>query len=260
MMSGTLWVLAIACLVVLLFSGATGAVSIYVYLTVRNRRSEDASVEQIEPLAPAQPLVAALTGLGFRRLGEARTRLALPGGTGIAWVLVDPEGTTQAEVVASPPLLALTSVYADEAVVETGYPLGEQIDTPSFRSHTVAGSVEAAYRHHLEQAADFGAAHGAPQRIASMAGYFRWDRSYRLHHAQRKMRRLFLVNGVLPMVAAVYIAVVGAYSLLAGWWQGTGTAAEAHGPQLLLLLAPGLVVTGITGFLTMVGTSKKARG
>lgn len=256
-MPNLLWFVLVICVVALLFAGLTGAVALLIYLTVRNRRPEDVSAEQIEPPAPAQPLVDALVELGFRRLGESRTRLPLPGVTGTTWILVDGAGTTQAEIVAHPPMLALTSVYSDEAVVETGYPLGERIDTPRFRAHVVGSGVAEAYQHHLAQAADFGATHGAPQPIASMADYAQWDRSYRLNHAQRKMRRLFIRNGVLPLAGAVYLLGAGAFTLLAGWWRQDP---EAHLFPFMLLLAPGLAAIGAAWVWGQLGSGRPKQG
>ncbi|MCL6432454.1 MAG: hypothetical protein K6V36_16595 [Anaerolineae bacterium] len=181
----------------------------------RTRRVEDASHLGV-PMPPGlQSAAAALTALGFRRLGEKHTPLKGVPGHHISWVFVDPEGTTEAEIVplGKAALVGLTTAFADEAVVETTYPVGERINEPYFRSHVVTSSLEDAYRHHLVQVADLAAAHGIPCRIETMADSLRVEEMFRRRYVLRRSRR-FIVRDVANIALSVYGLIAAAVLLL----------------------------------------------
>lgn len=240
--------------------GWHACLGLWVSLGSRLRRVEDASHRGV-PVPPAlQPVVSALITLGFRRLGEKHTPVKGVPGPHITWVFVDPEGTTEAEVVPfrKAAFLGMDTAYADDAVVETTYPAGEHIDEPCFRSHTVTSSVEAAYRHHLAQVADFAGAHGAPCRIDSMADSLRVEAMYRGRHVLRKFRR-FIVRDVVNIALCVYGLIAVAVLLLP-------VAREGLSPALLIprldrltrALVPMVVVYVANGAIFQIGSRRDA--
>lgn len=230
------------------FSAYAGWRALRIYLGVRKRECT-ISDQPVPPTPSVQPIVARLAALGFQRVGETATQL--PGRTrpGITWVLADADGQIHAEVVEHGPgaLTCFTSTYGDDAVVETGYPLGEHIESADFRSYAVRDSLEAAYRHQQAQAADFAVRHGTPRRLHDLAEYLTWGGFYRQHYAPRKLRRFFWL-GLLRLGAFAYglLATAAVYLLM--------PARELHSSLgrewlLVLLLAPALLLVSLAEML-----------
>ncbi len=214
--------------------------SISIYASIGRRRPDDISHLGLPPPPELQPTVAALQALGFRRLGETKTPLPITPRQATRWVLVDASNTTEAEAEAEgkSSLIRFLTAYADEAMVETFYPMGECIDEPDYRSHTVTASVEAAYRHHAKQAADFatthGATHGAPQHIESLADSMHWGAVCRHRYARRRGRRWYLWN--LASLGASLCAAVAAAAVLL--WPQRGPAPVPWTQRLQALFVP----------------------
>lgn len=206
--------LIIVMLTALVMSGFHGWRSIRIYRGVTQRRAIDSSNLQLAPPLPLQASIATLTALGFRRLGETQTKMPFAASLGTTWVFIDPEGTTHAEVIrGEPAMLCFSTMYDDMAVVETGHPFGEQIETPDFRSHTITTSIEDAYRYHQCQIAEFGAAHSTPRPIRDMTDFLREGEIYRVRYARHKMRRLYWIN-MVHLATFGYAVVVLAMMLL----------------------------------------------
>lgn len=167
---------------------------------VPKHRPVDITHQRIPPSSQTKPIIEALYELNFKRLGETLVKLEKSSGT--TWILTNPQATVVAEVVEGTPgaMLLFSTTYADEAVVETGYPTGEHIETASFCSRTIATSVQDAYKYQMEQIAEFSSRHGVPRQIGQMSTYLDLDASYRLHHGMRKMRR-HLWQGIVHLAA-----------------------------------------------------------
>jgi hypothetical protein len=183
----------------------------------QHRRPRDVSAEMRPADGDAFRLMAELDRLGFHRLGETEMVIPELGLTAMSWVRVDAEGTTTAEVVDMPPegLLAFVSVFGDGAQIETGYPVGEQIRDPDYRTRQVSSSSAEAYALHRQEIDDFGQAHGRPLAVADMAGFIRHEVAGRQRFSQRKLGRAWRriqLGSVLRLVIA--LAVVGGLLLV----------------------------------------------
>lgn len=259
MLSTLTGVLALGMLYFLLRTGWYAWRAISINAGIDRRRPDDISHLGLPPPPELQPTVAALPALGFRRLGETSTPLPIGPRQATSWLFVDAGNTTTVEAVpvGKPPMVGFQTVYADEAVVETIYPMGERIDDPHYRSHTVTASIEAAYRHHAKQAADFATAHGAPQRIESMADAMHWDAVFRRRYARRRGRRLYLTN-LASLCASVYAAVAAVAVLLR---PGPGPAPQAWIGRLHTLfdlLMPALFVLCLSVCAAVWGSRRNA--
>jgi hypothetical protein len=199
-LSGAFLVLAGFALLLTAYLGWHGWRMIRVWRGVSKHRPVDITHQDTPPSSQTKPIIDTLAELSFKRLGETLTELGES--SGVTWVLIDPQATVVAEVVESDPgaMLLFSTTYTDEAVVETGYPSGERINTSSFRSHTIATSVQDAYTHQMEQIAELGDQHGVPRRVGQMRAYFEVDAIHRLRHARRKLRR-YLWMGILHLAA-----------------------------------------------------------
>ncbi|MBN1812988.1 MAG: hypothetical protein JXA14_14225 [Anaerolineae bacterium] len=201
-LSALISILAGFALLVTAYLGWHGWRIVRICLGASKLRPVDITHLRTPPSPQTKPIIEALAELSFKRLGEIRTTLAVDRSSGITWILTNPQATVVAEVVEGNPdaMLLFSTTYADEAVVETEYPGGEQIKTASFRSHTIATSVQDAYEYQLEQVAEFSEQHGVPYRIGQMSTFLDFDAVYRLRHARRKMRR-HLWMGIVHLAA-----------------------------------------------------------
>jgi hypothetical protein len=205
-----------------------------IYRGVERRRPRDVSDRETPPSTVLHTTVAALAVLGFRRLGEYE--VTLPGGpvailrrngrstagaatrAPVAWVFVDIQETTVAEVVVvggdDPPeaLVGLTTTMRDGAVVETMYPRGERIEDPDFHSGHVRTSLAAAYDDHRLHAGRFTPRHGTPRRVSTMRDLLREDELYRRRFAKRKLRGPLIRRHLAPalLVSAMSLAGIAA--------------------------------------------------
>jgi len=245
--------------VLLVFAGAIGGLGILIYMGVLKRRPTDASHLNLTPPSNAQETVDRLISLGFQRLGETYTRMPLAMSPGPTWIFIDGSKTTQAEIVEITPGAFFTTVFSDGSVVETGFPQGENITTPDFSSQTVTTSIEDAYHLHLQNMANFVARHGESQSVNIMEDYLHWDGVYRTRHAQRKMRRVFLID-LAQVLALMYGIVVS----LVVWqlWQR-----HAPVPQwvtdwdrgLFLLLVPAFIVSLLSLLVGLIGSRRNRK-
>jgi hypothetical protein len=199
-LSGLVMILAGFGLLLTAYLGWHGWRTVRVCRRVPKRRPVDITHQRVPPSPQTKPIIEALTKLGFKRLGEVLVRMEKSPETG--WILTNPQATVVAEVVEGTPgaMLLFSTTYADEAVVETGYPTGEHIETASFRSHTIETSVQDAFEYQMEQIAEFSNRRGVPRQIGQMSTYLDSDASYRLRHGMRKMRR-HLWQGIVHLAA-----------------------------------------------------------
>ena len=247
-----------ALVVLLVFTGLTGGLGILIYLGTPNRRPTDASHLNLAPPVNAQDSINILIELGFQRLGETYTRMPLAMSPGPTWIFIDHPKTTQAEIVEITPGAYFTTVFTDGAVVETGYPQGENITTANLLSHTITTSVGDAFQHHMLNVQEFQERHGSPRTIKSMKEYLHWDKIYRTQYAQGKMLRVFLIDlaQVLAFLYGVIVSIVV--------WQ----LSQRHAPVpqwvtdwdrgLFLLLAPAFTVS-VLSVLIGLWTSRQNR-
>jgi len=231
--------------------------------TLRLYRSAPAEPPRDVSTSPLQPppLVATLTAMGFRRLGEASTYFHAIGKEVLCWILVDSTETVQAEVVAAPAASALLTAFADESIVETGFPEGGHLETPAFRSRTITGSAGQAYEYQLWQAAAWSAAHGAVQKATTLADYLHWDEVYRARYLRIKYRWSMIWNGVLPQVLLLFHLASIAYTLLVLPWKGLTLATAApHITVLFFLSGAGSLLTTVRWQIYLWGRRRNAAG
>jgi hypothetical protein len=233
----------------LMRNGWSGFKKVLNYAGVSKRRAEDISHEGISPSSTLEPVVDLLISLGFTCLGETVTYLPLVPSGGIKWLFLDESGTTCADIVEvgdvdAKPMLAFWTTFNDTATVETGYPAGERIDTPDFRSHTIPSSVEDAYQHHLQQVTDFGTYHGAPIQIRNMDDCLQQDAVYYERHARRELRRLFLAS-LVNAIGCIYALCVSIAVVVSVQHSEVLTLQLLWDKllQLTILLTPAVVVT-----------------
>jgi hypothetical protein len=167
--------------------GRVGWTILLISLGARKRRSEDVSDKKPAPMPELEPTIAALSALGFTRLGEVQVKI--PGGqTAGSRVFISSDKTVFAELTETQ-VVVFTTVFTDDAVLETGFPVGETIETRNFRSHTVTTGLEKAYQYHRRQIETFGKAHGVARPVGTMQDYLAWDAMYRRRYVSRKMQR-----------------------------------------------------------------------
>jgi hypothetical protein len=102
------------------------------------------------------------------------------------WYFADPDRTSIAGTfITDQPHAIIYSWFGQEAVIVTAYPVGDRIEEPNYRYHTVSTSLADAYRHHLAQMVDFKSHFGDPTVFESMATVLELDRQYNQKFSRR---------------------------------------------------------------------------
>jgi hypothetical protein len=188
-------------LVLMLMAGSTGLVlllrlallykALRMYWGSPRSTTSNASHKGLVPPRAARSLIAGLKALGFHRLGETQVQTAGAKEPVTGWLFGSSEGVVFAELAGSLPLVGLTTMFHDGAVVQTLYPIGERISAPDYVCRVVPGSLKAAYKYHLRQVQTFGAGRGRPRLVEDMDHYLDVASVYRARHGQR-LHRAFL--------------------------------------------------------------------
>lgn len=180
----------------------------------KNRRPQDISAENRQPTPNAARLIAELNTMGFTRLGETLTKIPLMG-KGVTWLLVSADKTDTAEVIdigrGMPAMVQFSTVFMDEAVLETSYPIGENQDSALHRARYNTESLASAYQQHLTERAAMQTEHGSPRPISNMPQYQEWDIRYRELHVRKRLGR-----PVLPsiLLSVWFVVLLGLFAFM----------------------------------------------
>jgi hypothetical protein len=194
-----------------------------VYLGASERRPRNVSGERRSMPPPIAEIIGNLASLGFRRLGEVELIIPDTGLLGAilhrlrrhtVWISVDSAATTAVEVVPLGPTVSFETWLADDSVVHTTFPAGENIDEPGLRSTTVRSSLPDAYHHHRLQVDARAEQHGQPRGVHSMGDYLRNDAEYRRRFARRYLRRALLTHQLLPAGLVLVFLLVTFFAAL----------------------------------------------
>jgi hypothetical protein len=248
--------LLIAAYFIFLVKGIAGINSLIIALGVAKRRPIDISHLSIQPSIKLQSTMDHLVKLGFSQVGIIRVKISSIQNLD-AWILISLDRAVQAELTEITPNAAgFTTVYDDHAFLETGFPYGENIEWPDYRSHTIASNIEDAYHHQVQQMDVFNKKHGVPHKIETISDYLFWDAEFRQRFARKKMSRL-MWYGVLGIVALGYggIFALGTlgYSLLRGIDLRTGLS------FLLMAIAPIAFICVLSTFYELWSDMIKAK-
>ncbi len=245
--------------VFLVFSGVTGGLGVLIYMGVPKRRPSDASHLNLTPPANSQTSVEKLISLGFHRLGETYLRMPLAMSPGPTWIFVNEQANILAEIVEISPGAYFTTVFSDGSVVETGYPQGEDISTTDFLSQTVTTNIDNAYQLHLQCVDEFKTHHGEPQAVKNIQDYLLWDGLYRTRHAQRKMRRVFIID--LAQVIALIYGIVASIVVWQLWLRHAPVPAWFidWDRGLFLLLAPAFTISVLSIIINIQGSRRNRK-
>jgi hypothetical protein len=208
------------------------------YWAAPRLRPIDQTHLNVAPSDALRQVVDGLSALGFSRLGEA----GLPQGARLSgpvqiWYFADRDRTTIAGTfVTNRPHAILYSWFGLQAVVVTAYPVGDTIERPNYRYHTIGTTLAEAYHHHVAQLADFQMRFGDPIRFDSMAKVIELDRHY-----NHKFSRL---RGLPTLWRTVGTSAFQLYLMLVVL--GTVIAVQLYWPPALDVIAimGGLIVLG----------------
>ena len=235
-------ILLIAGYAILFTVGIQGIATLYLALGSKKRRAVDISNLGIYPPAKLHPTVDSLSKLGFRRLGEVSVKfLGIPK-TG--WIFISPNALVQAVVTEiAPQMVTFSTIYDDNAVVETGFPFGENIDTPYYRSHTVTSDLEKAYARHTDNVSEFNKNHGVPRKLEFVEDYLSWDTLFREQYGLRKFSH-FIWIGILEILALGYGFITTLVVAVSAIYRGNLTSVKLYDHLLILLkvLSPAVIL------------------
>jgi hypothetical protein len=237
--------------------GREGIDTLLIALGAKNRRSEDVS----DPPVPVPPelkfTVESLGKLGFQRLGEVQ--VALPRNrTSFSRLFVSKDRKIFADLNESR-IVLFTSVFKDDAVAETGWPVGENFSRPDFLSRTVTTGLEDACRYQKERIAELAKTHGPARKIKSVADYQAWEALYRRRFVARKMRR----HAILAFLE-LFLLGFNISALLAALVYWLGSDMSTIDPLIFIttvlvgVLAPAAILAFLIPFLGDWGSRRSA--
>ncbi len=174
----------------MVWSGPHGAIS-------------DASRLGIAPPADARPLMADLNALGFHHMGKTQVQTPFAQEPLTCWLFGHPGGAIFAELAGPLPMVSLTTMFENETVVQTLYPVGEKVNAPDYVCRAIPGSLETAHRHHLRQVQELSARHGQPRLVKDMRHYLDVASIYRARHG-RRLDRAFLKRQCVALLVNLY--------------------------------------------------------
>lgn len=148
--------------------------------TAPSRRSYDVSNESQPPPKAVYEMLKILEEIGFVRLGEVAIDV-LPLSKKVTWLLTKNKGMILAEVIKMEDKAAcqFTTIFRDESILETSFPIGENIDKPNYRSRKNEVSLQAAFEQHMHHARAIHQQRGNPQAINSISDYLQREGRYR---------------------------------------------------------------------------------
>lgn len=181
--------------------------------TRTQRRIDDATAEAIQPPPPVAEAIRQLGDAGLVRIGESKTHL--PAGEAVAWHLRNPDGTVTADLLAYRERCAVgfSTMFEDESVVETSYPIGERFKTPVHVSDFTHEGIQAALDLHARNVKTFASRRQSPARTAtSMQDILLGQRLYRerhfRRHVSRPLRRSVLMTFFLVLTLVVTLVAL----------------------------------------------------
>jgi hypothetical protein len=180
----------------------------------RTRRQEDVTGQAPVPDDETKGRIVALNALGYRRLGETRTRI--PAGDVVGWVLGADDGAAYVLLAPGAPLLpGLTGFYSawpDGTWLGTIHPHGSPLDYRSLHLRIDSrglAEVDAGHRLELNRLAD---AHGPPRPVRTLADVLVLDADYRERFGGRELRPL-LARALVPAAIALAMTLISVAAL-----------------------------------------------
>ena len=199
-------------LLLFLLPGAVRAVR--TWTGAGHRRQEDATGRAPEPDDDIRDRIAALTRLGYRAIGETRTRV--PGGDAFAWVLAADDGTSYALLVqGSRTQRGLTGVYTawpDGTWLGTFHPRGRPLSYRGLELLSVSGTLADVAAAHREEVTRASGLHGPPRPVRTIADVLVLDADYRTRFGGRELRSM-VAWALLPTAIALGMTIVSVAAL-----------------------------------------------
>jgi hypothetical protein len=200
-------------------AAATSLVNVYLVLRVLRPRNRQLMVQEptpddeqeAGPPPELEPLAQQLVIREYTRLGVATIRGS--GKTAFIryWIYSSWDAKVTAMLYFDPtgqrPALLLTSMFRDDALLETHHRIAIRIERPDYVAQSVSGGLNDMFAAHRERLAAFGEAHGAPLTIRSFEDYFafraRLARRPHVDEWERATTRSLLGMPLISLILAV---------------------------------------------------------
>ena len=175
--------------------------------SARTRLARDISRENPLPPAGAQKMIVELNALGFHRIGETATDM--PGlKNSVTWWLANNKGSVAVEVVEiqNTPMLQFTTVFQDDAVLETIFPNGRNITKKNYYMRKHGHNIPSALQEHIKTAKNLAAKHGLPRTMPTLTDHLNWEPTYRELYINHKLG--WSVNKAMVNVGIMTLLVI----------------------------------------------------
>jgi uncharacterized protein with PQ loop repeat len=156
-----------------------------------------------------------LQALGLEKLGVMEVKMRYLN-VGYAWAYRSLHGEFCVWVVyetIAPVVIRAMSCYADNAVLITGFPVGEQITTKNFISGFVKTDIATAIDYHQYQIEQWEATQGRPLLTYTLEDANRYDEVFRIHHRRTDYQRTLRLS--LLQIGAAFSTIAAQGILIA---------------------------------------------
>jgi hypothetical protein len=172
---------------------------------------EDVTALNIPLFSDSDEIIRRLEHLGFEPFSISKVWFFwTPNKPAFVWHFVDRSKTTYVEIFEYKSknhnaMIGFFSWYPDHALVETFFPIGENIDEPHYSAHFVKEDLEGGYVHHQQAMQRFSTTHGAPIVFQNYDQLPEYDVIDQQRYRRRRYRRLTI--HVLSFIAVSLVSI-----------------------------------------------------
>jgi hypothetical protein len=139
-----------------------------------------------------------LRALCYQAIGGLQFKLRTRREIAEDWLYISQNGETYVAAAdlgkGFPVVVQFATCFADDSVIETCYPVGENIKTARFQSRFAAHSLVGAHNYHLQQIASCQPLHGRPYITRTIADIRQQNAIYRKAYQRRRNMRYIVAN------------------------------------------------------------------
>lgn len=152
-------------------------------------RAQSSNVTSKNIMMPTniRPLWDSIRGLGFTRLCEISKEVQ-GAGAQFQRFFSSPDGRVTALIIDKSGMVGFLSFFGEETILQTTFPLGQNLDAPHYRSRFCEESVEIAYQFHLNEVLEFEQKYGKPLLIENIGHIIHWDKIDNQKHSTPQLK------------------------------------------------------------------------
>jgi hypothetical protein len=177
--------------------------------------SEEWPFDSVRMLPGLRKIHEQLEDQGFIPLAVVSVKTKLSSQPVNEWQYTNSESTIWVEAiqinVEAPAMAQYSSIFDDNAMILTRFPIGGAFATPNFHAQFAAKDLDAAYQYHAQKVREWTRTHGEPRLVMSQDDVKAYDTIYHKTHRQLDLSK-FIWGYAAQAVVALITAIVMLYN------------------------------------------------